>query len=386
MNPTQKIAVVRGSELNRFEMQPYEALVRAGLDVVAVGSRRGNHDLSGLELPLRRVRTCASIDRLPSRLRTVLERRGFDSGRLLGLDRVTGDRSILHAAETFIGFSDQCASLASSTNKQLVLTCWENIPFRHDEVPHLAARKRRVIAAADAFVAVTQEAQDALLLEGACPLKISVVPAAVDLDRFSPGPRTTEVCERWRVPADAPVLLFVGRLIPEKGWEDLLLAFHQLRQSKQHADVHLVFVGTGPCARAIAAMASRLGIGRQVRVEPFMAYDELPSAYRAASAVVVPSRPTPYWAEQFGMVLVEAMASGRPVVTTRGGSIPGVVGDAAVMVEPYRPGQLMEALRGVLQSPALASDLARRGRARAETCFDAQIVARQLASIYESLP
>jgi glycosyltransferase involved in cell wall biosynthesis len=101
-----------------------------------------------------------------------------------------------------------------------------------------------------------------------------------------------------------------------------------------------------------------------------------------ADIAVVPSLPAPYWQEQFGMVLAEAMSSGVPVIATRSGSIPEVVGDAALLVTPYDVEELATALRDLAADLARRADLAARGRGRAEDIYAVDVVAAQLAAAY----
>lgn len=377
--------MVRGAELNRFEMQPFESLRAQGVDVVAIGAFRRHYDLRGLQLPVRELRLRAGRRGLPGRIARRVAPGAADPTKLARLSTALADRTVIHAAETFIGFSEQCARIARDTVRPLVLTCWENIPFQHERTPHLVERKRRVVAATTAFVAVTPEARTALELEGVPPAEITVIPAAVSLNRFSPRPDDGALRSQAGIADDDEVVLFVGRLIPEKGWEDLLLAVAAIWEKRSRPGIRLVLVGSGPDTALAGAMGRRLAVHHRLTLADQVPYDELPDWYRMADVVAAPSRSTPYWQEQFGMVLVEAMASGRPLITTRSGSIPSVVGDAAHLVEPYRPGQLVEAIERVLGSASYGEELGGRGRRLAEERYDASRVAVALRDLYRQV-
>lgn len=375
------IAVVRGEFLNPFEMQAYRPLA-ADFDVVLIGRRRPGYEVDALGLPTtllpgtddRRVRAAAA-----RRIGKVVPHRA--PGRLLGLDRAVAGRSILHAAETAIPTSEQCAAIAARTGAKLVLTCWENIPYRFDEDSAIAARKRRVRAACELFLAVTPSARSALLEEGTPEDKIVVVPAGVDVERFSPRAADPRLRRTLDVPEGAQVVVFVGRLIQEKGVVELVRAIARIR-SPEVQPAHLVLAGSGPDgARALRA-AEALGVADRVHLGEQVLYSQMPELFALADVVAVPSLPTPYWQEQFGMVLVEAMASGKPIVTTRSGSIPEVVAEAALLVEPYNVDALAEALGSVLGDRREGARLGAAARARAVETFSTAVVSEALADAY----
>ena len=350
-----RVAVVRGAALNRWELQSYERL-GPEFEVTAIGARNGSYAVAGLSLPVIRLRT------LPSRVV------GVDRGsRLLGLERALVGYDVVHAAETFIPWTEQVAAAKARNGSKVVLTCWENIPFLHDEDPALAARKDVVRAAANLFLAVTPEARRALELEGVAPERIRVQPAGVDRALFRPLRSDRRFGDR--------VVLYVGRLIREKGLSDLVLAMRGL-------GARLVLVGSGPERPRLETMAAELEV--DVVFPGPLGYDELPAAYAAADVVVLPSVPTPYWEEQFGMVLAEALACGRAIVATRSGSIPSVLGDAALLVPPCAPEALAEAIRSLLDDPGRRRMFEAAALQRSEL-YDSGRVAEGLKEAYRAV-
>ncbi len=147
-----------------------------------------------------------------------------------------------------------------------------------------------------------------------------LLPLGVDVDRFAPRDRAA--------PAGRLRVGYVGRLEAHKGVATLLAA----AAARPAWDV--VLVGDGPERAALEREATRLGIAGRVELRGHAGQDELPEIYRGLDVVAVTSLPTPGWLEQFCRVAVEAMASGTPVVATRSGAIPDVVGDAALLVAP----------------------------------------------------
>jgi len=238
-----------------------------------------------------------------------------------------------------------------------------------------------VKAATALFIAVTDKAKEALITEGVAPERVKVVPTAVDCQCFRPMASSPRVRSSCGVPSDARIVLYVGRLIQEKGLVELVRAFAEGAEDT----AHLVIVGSGNQAARVGIAATAFGIASRVHVRPKVAYRELPELYATADIVVAPSLTTPYWEEQFGMVLVEAMACGRPVLTTASGAIPEVVGDSADLVEPYNIAALAEGIRHLLGDASRRDRLAKAGRSRAKTLYDVPIVARQVGEVYRQV-
>lgn len=185
--------------------------------------------------------------------------------------------------------------------------------------------------------------------------KTAVIPQlGVDPEFYSPGPSDAL---RARLGLEGLVIGFVGRLVPEKGVLDLVEAAAPLGDQAS-----LLFVGDGPLAAAARARAAALGL-RLVHV-PAVAHDAVRDHLRAMDLLVLPSRDTPRWREQFGHVLIEAMACEVPVVGSRAGAIPEVVGDAGLLFPEGDREALRERLAALLASASARADWGRRGRAR----------------------
>jgi starch synthase len=376
------IALIRGDALNPFEMQAYAPII-SRFDLLGVGRRRPRYEVDGLPMPvslLPAVAAYRTVRGLHRRSPHWLRHR-TDPDRLIGLAAAVGDRDVLHAAETVLSVSEQAADLVTGTSVKLVLTCWETIPFRYDDNPVLAARKAKVRAATSLYIAVTERASVALLEEGVEPERIRVIPAAVDCQRFRPLESSPALRSDWGVPPGSLIVLYIGRLIQEKGVVELVRAF----AATGDPQAHLVVIGNGDQQERIRICAQALGVADRVHIRPGLSYRLLPSVYATADIVVAPSLTTPYWEEQFGMVLAETMACGRPLVTTASGAIPEVVGDAAEVVQPYDVSGLTQALTELLSSPDRRQALSTAGRQRAETRYSVPVVAAQLAAAYDEL-
>jgi glycosyltransferase involved in cell wall biosynthesis len=112
-----------------------------------------------------------------------------------------------------------------------------------------------------------------------------------------------------------------------------------------------VMVGAGPEEERLRAYAAELGIGPAVEVRPFVPYDQMPALYGEATCMVLGSLPVWSWEEQFGMVLVEAMASGVPILASASGAIPEVLGESGRVFAPGDWVGLAALLRAALADP-----------------------------------
>jgi glycosyltransferase involved in cell wall biosynthesis len=216
-------------------------------------------------------------------------------------------------------------------------------------------------------------ARDIARLLGVPLDKVAVVPAAPrDVFRRAPDPRAVEEVQRCY----GRFFLSVGVLAPQKNLERVLRAFAQVRDGT----TRLVLAGRPAGAYADAVLrplARELDVAERVVFAGATDDETLRTLYHAAVALVYPSL-----GEGFGLPIVEAMACGCPVITSRVSSMPEVAGDAALLVDPRAVTALAGALERLLAEPALRADLAARGRARA-TFFTWDKAARQTLQCYD---
>ena len=192
--------------------------------------------------------------------------------------------------------------------------------------------------------------------------RLEVIPLGIDLTAFSPmGPGAHE-------PAAPVVVGYVGRLAAHKGVEVLI------RAVTADDRLHLRVAGGGPQEAALRRCAEPAG--DRITFVGSLTEDDLPAFYRGLDVLAVPSLDTPTWVEQFGRVAVEAMACGVPVVASRSGALPDVVGQAGVLVEPGDPDALTAALVRVGTDPALAARLREAGIAQAAACSWPEVARR----------
>ena len=192
--------------------------------------------------------------------------------------------------------------------------------------------------------------------------RIDVIYNAID-DRFWQEPTADDVMRvRDRYRLTDPFVLYAGNIKPHKNLERLIEAFQLMRQNDADlSNVQLLIIGDEISKYATLRRAvHRHKLHKHVRFFGFVSDQTLAALYRLAYVFVFPSL-----YEGFGLPPLEAMASGCPVITSNVSSLPEVVGDAAVMIDPYEPAAIAEAMHRVLTTPALREDLQRRGLARA---------------------
>jgi colanic acid/amylovoran biosynthesis glycosyltransferase len=176
-----------------------------------------------------------------------------------------------------------------------------------------------------------------------------------------------------------PVILYIGRLVPEKGQTILLEAVARL--TERGLDVELQLAGDGALRPELERSAARLDIADRVSFLGAVGQEELRGLYEAASIFCLPS-----FAEGVPVVLMEAMAMGLPVVTTRIAGIPELVEHerSGILVAPGRADELTDSLAGLLEEPGLRDNLGANGRRAVAAEFDAEGSALRLRTLFAS--
>jgi glycosyltransferase involved in cell wall biosynthesis len=296
---------------------------------------------------------------------------GRDLRRLLA-----EDWDIVHVwEEPYVAAGAQVARWR--TGGRLVFATFQNIPKRYP--PPFNWIERHAMSRADAWIAFGVTIERALQLRASYrDLPHRVIPPAIDLDRFAPDAAVRDVVrgELGFSPRDV-VFGFAGRFVPAKGLSTLTAALDEARENWR-----ALFVGGGPLAAELDRWAARHP-GR-VRIIGDATHARMPRYLNAMDVLAVPSHDTPEWREQFGRVIVEAMACGVAVVGSDSGEIPHVIADAGIVLPQRAPSHWARTIDAMMVDAERRHEVAARGLARARD-FSADTAAVAHAKFFEEL-
>lgn len=248
---------------------------------------------------------------------------------------------------------------------------WQNILRRYP--PPFSLGEAWLLRCADGAIAGTQSAADVLRAKG-CRVPVAIIPQfGVDPELFKPAQSQPE----------QPIFGFFGRLVPEKGTDLLLQAAARLREAGYAFQVRIV--GQGAERPNLERLAEALGLSDRVAFMGQVPSTHMPRLYADLTALVVPSRTLPNWKEQFGRVIVEAMACGAPVIGARSGAIPDVIGESGLLFPENDVEALTAHMARLLAEPELRLHLAQSGRARVLAHFTHAQIAAQTLAFYHRL-
>jgi|SRR5579859_303581 len=264
--------------------------------------------------------------------------------------------------------------LARGHGARTVFFSWQNLARRY---PWPFSRfERDVLRAANGAIAGNQEAVAVWRAKGYRGPMPVIPQFGVDPDEFRPVPRPAAVA------GGTPTFVvgYAGRLVPEKGIDVLLCALAQLP-----VEVRAHIVGAGPERARLVQLAGELGLAGRVDWTPLAPSTRMPAIIASFDCLVLASRTRPHWKEQFGRVLIEAMACGVPVVGSTSGELPNVIGEAGCLFAEGDAGALAEQLRRLWQQPARRAELAAKGRERVLGHYTQSQVATSTLALYRSL-
>lgn len=369
-----KVAIVRGKYLNNFEMQNYFPL-KKDFDITAFSSFNPIHNDIGFHIK----RLFSPLD-LPnfSYKMPILNRLFVDAMYLLGLEKKLRGFDLVCVRETYFHFTQQALKAKKrGWVKKILVTCSETIPFNHEGIWGRRKFKKNVYQQADHFHCLTKKSKQCLIEEGVDPKKITVIGYGIDLKRFK-NQKHSKIIEK----NNKLTLLFVGRLVKEKGVEELLEAFTLFY--KENPLIRLKIVGTGKLLKKVMKIQKilpRNAIDFLGKVD----YCQMSKIYQRADIFVLPSKKTRYWEEYYGMVLLEAMASGLPVITTNCGAIPEVVGKSAYIIPSGNSRELYLAIKKFVNNKNLRLQFGQRAFNYSNVHFNCQKQALKLGNLWRQI-
>lgn len=205
----------------------------------------------------------------------------------------------------------------------------------------------------------------------------AAIPLGVDRSHFRPdrvSGLTLRTTLGWTEPGP-PVIGYLGRFVPEKGLDQVMKLVEQFGPR-----CRALLVGGGPLTEAVQRWGASQG--ERVRVVTGVIHAEVPRYLNAMDLLLAPSRTTPRWREQFGRMIVEAMACGIPVIGSDSGEIPRVIQSAGIIVPEADDHAWQEAVGRLIENPNLRQEYAGRGLERARH-FDWSVVAGEMLQLFE---
>jgi glycosyltransferase involved in cell wall biosynthesis len=260
------------------------------------------------------------------------------------------------------------------TNTTLVATC-HNWPGKALALKLYAMLDRFFLRRFPAIAAVSTVVRDALVRSGVPNERIRLVQNGIDTESFSKGQPILKQLPQLQ---GKKVVGFVGRLAEEKGLAYLMLAAQSI--VREDRNVAFVFAGEGAYRDGLCNLAKRLDLENHVVL--LGKRSDLADVYASLDVLVLPSL-----SEGVPMVVLEAMAAGKPVLATRVGGIPQVIEDerTGLLVEPADAAQLTIALKRLLASPGLCEQLGQRGRDRVLAHYSARSMAEVYLTMYREI-
>ncbi len=234
---------------------------------------------------------------------------------------------------------------------------------------------------ADRLITVSRRYGDYAVRAGAPAQKLHVICNGINQNRFfvSEAP-VAELRQRYRVAAEAKMLLLVGGLDFHKGFDVFIRAMPRILEAEPEAKA--VIVGDGPEQGRLTALRNELGISDRIIFAGHVPNSQLAAYNNACDLFVMPSRE-----ESFGVAAVEAMACGKPVVGTTAGGLSETIedGQTGLLVPPDNVDQLAQTITRVLRDKTLSARLGQNGRRKVEIDYNWINVARQTVALYEDV-
>lgn len=276
------------------------------------------------------------------------------------------------------------AHLKEKKGFKLIVSYAENIPYRQvfdDKTNYI---KHSTYGMINHFIPWCDTIKKVLMLEGVPEEKITTVYTGLDLNLFKPYEKDLELFKKYNIDEEEFIILYIGKLVSWKGVHILPYAARILL-SNGYKKFSFLIAGGGAQMDNLKKVIAEAKIERHFRFTGFIPYMEIYKLYNFSDLFVCPSYPTMTWQEQFGMVLVEAMACGKPIVASASGSIPEIIDDAGLTFTPGDFFGLAEKISLFMAKRELLNEFGQKGRRRAENYFDAKKNALKIYDVYKKV-
>jgi glycosyltransferase involved in cell wall biosynthesis len=311
--------------------------------------------------------TSFNLYALPIRFNSHILRYWFPMRKLASIVRI--------AQPDLIYVEEEPASLALAQlawlkgRAKLVCFAWENIARRIG----LPGIEYFNLARCDGVIAGNAQAAEIIRAKGFTKSMTTIPQLGVSLEESSAPPPN----DLFGV--SGFVVGYAGRLVEEKGLWTLLSAINEL------PTVQLLLIGSGPLSTPIEEYVAAHNLGERVRILPAVPHNQVAQYLRWMDVFVLASQTTPQWKEQFGHVLIEAMACGTPVIGSDSGAIPKVIGDAGLIFHECDAIALRDAISNLQTNPARRAELAELGRTRVTQHFTHERIATATVEFFQQV-
>jgi len=353
-------SVVGGLGIHAHEMSKEQA--RFGCDVTVYTTKTDSRPMQELENGYKIVR-----------FRSIMNLMGnsFTPSLFFKLIHTKNDFDIIHAHSHLFFSTNLCALVKRLGSPPLVITnhglISQTVPLWVHKV-YIPTIAKWTFESADRVLCYTKEEKSMLEELDIDSDKIVVIHNGIDTRLFSP--RESEESNNQ--------ILWIGRFIPGKGIEYLVDAFSIL--VREHPDLKLLMVGWGPLKDDIKQKVQSLGLTKSVTIEDFIPNTKLPEVYQNSDVFVLPSTQ-----EGVPRTLLEAMASGIPIVCTKLPQLTDVVNGCGLMVPTKDPQALADAISKILCDKDLAQKLGKNGRANVVKNYSWEDTVKKTIKVYEEL-
>ena len=247
--------------------------------------------------------------------------------------------------------------------------------------PPFSLFERIVFDKSSCAVVRSKGIRDALLKKSYLK-RVFVIPWAVELERFYP--RNMSVLRR-KLGLNSSVVGYIGRLTEEKGVIDFVRSLSIL--SKKGVKLQALIVGSGPYKKKVKRMVDILRLNGLIKIISAIPHNEIWKYYNCMDILVVPSHTTKNWKEQFGRVLIEAMACGVPVIGSSSGEIPKIIRKTGggLIFQEKNIKNLAAKIYELLKDEKKRKEFGRRGREKVIQLYSNEVVARQFYEVYKQL-
>lgn len=264
---------------------------------------------------------------------------------------------------------------------------WRNMPYPLPGVPWWHPKRvlqdliqRSNLYLFDVWIAGSHESESFFRNLGVSAPMPVIPQYGISPERFFPQSGLQSLRSDLQLPSDSFLIGFVGRILKMKGLATLIEAMSLLPES-----VHCVALGSGDDEAWFASAVQSAGLTSRIHHITSVQASQVAEALGGLDALVLPSLTTPTWKEQFGRVLIEAMACGVPVIGSSSGEIPYVVGSAGMVFPEGNHTELASMILNLKTDNELRRTLSARGLERVTSHFTNDVIAKKIVGLYQSL-